>query len=161
MAEPNAVAIKLPTFWAQQRKVWFLQAEAQFHIRKITDDTTKYYHVVAALDQETSGRVLSTLSFPPTDNKYADLKQRLLTTFGLRKRERASKLLHLHPLGDRKPSELMDEMLSLFADHGFCFQAEQLFLEQLPEDIRLQLSNDDFTNPRALTTKADVLWIAK
>ena len=53
MAETNAVAIKLPTFWAQQPEVWFLQAEAQFHIRKITDDTTKYYHVVAALDQET------------------------------------------------------------------------------------------------------------
>ena len=35
----NAVAIKLPTFWAQQPKVWFLQAEAQFHIHKITDDT--------------------------------------------------------------------------------------------------------------------------
>ena len=161
MAETNAVAIKLPTFWAQQPEVWFVQAEAQFHIRKITDDTTKYYHVVAALDQETSGRILSTLSSPPTDNKYTDLKQRLLTTFGLSKRERASKLLHLHPLGDRKPSELMDEMLSLLADHGFCFLAEQLFLEQLPEDIRLQLSNDDFTNPRALATKADVLWIAK
>ena len=161
MAETNAVAIKLPTFWAQQPEVWFLQAEAQFHIRKITDDTTKYYHVVAALDQETSGRILSTLSSPPTDNKYTDLKQRLLTTFGLSKRERASKLLHLHPLGDRKPSELMDEMLSLLADHGFCFLAEQLFLEQLPEDIRLQLSNDDFTNLRALATKADVLWIAK
>ena len=85
----------------------------QFHIRKITEDATKYYHVVAALDQETSGRVLDTLSAPPADNKYTDLKQRLLTTFGLSKRERASKLLHLHPLGDRKPSELMDEMLSL------------------------------------------------
>ena len=37
MTETNAVAIKLPTFWAQQPEVWFLQAEAQFHIRKITD----------------------------------------------------------------------------------------------------------------------------
>ena len=55
----------------------------------------------------------------------------------------------------------MDKMLSLLADHGFCFLAEQLFLEQLPNDIRLQLSNDDFTHPRALSTKADVLWIAK
>ena len=55
MTETNAVAIKLPIFWAQQPEVWFLQAEAQFHIRKITDDTTKFYHAVAALDQETSG----------------------------------------------------------------------------------------------------------
>ena len=117
-------------------EVWFLQAEAQFHIPKITDDTTKYYHVVAALDQETSGRVLDTLSAPNCDNKYTELKQRLFTTFGLSKREWASKLLHLHPLGDRKPSELMDEMLSLLTDHEFCFLAEQLFLEQLPEDIR-------------------------
>ena len=75
MTETYAVAIKLPTFWAQQPEVWFLQAEAQFHICKITDDITKYYHVVAALDQETSGRVLDTLSAPPADNKYTDLKQ--------------------------------------------------------------------------------------
>ena len=161
MTETNAVAIQLSSFWAQQPEVWFLQAEAQFDIRKITDDTTKYYHVVAALDQETSGRVLDTLSAPPADNKYTDLKQRLLTTFGPSKRELASKLLHLHPLGDRKPSVLMDEMLSLLADHGFCFLAEQLFLEQLPDDIRLQLSNDDFTHPLVLASKVDVLWIAK
>ena len=161
MTETNAVGIKLPSVWAQQPEVWFLQAEAQFHILKITDNTTKYYHVVAALDQETSCRVLDTLFAPPADNKYTDLKQRLLTTFGLSKCEWASKLLHLHPLGDRKPSEVMDEMLSLLSDHGICFLAEQLFLEQLPEGIRLQLSNDDFTNPQALATKDDVLWIAK
>ena len=87
MTETNEVAIKLPTFWAQQPEVWFLQAEAQFHIHKITDDTTKYYYVVAALDQETSGRVRDTLSAQPADNKYTDLKQRLLTTFGFSKRE--------------------------------------------------------------------------
>ena len=43
----------------------------------------------------------------------------------------------------------------------FCFLAEQLFLEQLPEDIRLHLANENFTNPRILATKADTLWIAK
>ena len=74
MAETNAVVIKLPTFWAQQPEVWFLRAEAQFHIHKITDDTTKYYHVVAALDQETSSRVLDTLSAPPADNMYQYLE---------------------------------------------------------------------------------------
>ena len=35
MAETNVVAIKFPTFWAQQPEVWFLPAETQFHIRKI------------------------------------------------------------------------------------------------------------------------------
>ena len=69
MTETNAVAIKLLTFWAQQPEVCFLDAEAQLHICKITDDTTKYYHVVVALDQETSGRVLDTLSTPPADEQ--------------------------------------------------------------------------------------------
>ena len=55
----------------------------------------------------------------------------------------------------------MDEILSLLADHGFCFLAEQLFLEQLPADICLQLSTNDFTHPWALVTEADVLWKAK
>ena len=54
----------------------------------------------------------------------------------------------------------MAEMLSLLADNGYCFLVEKLFLEQLPEDICLQLSNDDFTNQKALATKPEILWIA-
>ena len=39
----NAVAIKLPTFWTAQPNIWFTQAEAQFHIKNVTQDITKYY----------------------------------------------------------------------------------------------------------------------
>ena len=157
----NAVAVKLPTFWAAQPSVWFLQAEAQFHIRKITEDTTKYYHVVAALDQTTSSRILDTLSAPPDTDKYKALKERLISTFGISVRDRAARLLHPHGLGDRKPSELMDEMLSLLEGHEFCILAQQIFLEQLPGDIRLMLANDNFAKPRALALTADGLWLAK
>ena len=161
VAETNAVAIKLPTFWTQQPDVWFLQTEAQFNIRKITDDTTKFYYLVSALDQATSCRVLDVLSSPPASGKYNALKNRLLGSFGLSKRDRACKLLHPHPLGDRKPSELMDEMLGLLDGHGFCLLAEQLFLEQLPEDLRMSLGAADFTNPRAVAVTADALWSVK
>ena len=53
MANENAVALKLPPFWISQPRVWFQQTEAQFALRKITADETKYFNVVAALDQET------------------------------------------------------------------------------------------------------------
>ena len=135
----NAVALKLPTFWTSQPRVWFLQAEAQFAIRKITADETKYYHVLAALDQDTAARLLDLIESPPSANKYQTLKERLVDTFGLSKRERASLLLHTRPLGDSKPSALMDEMLALLGDHPPCMLFEQLFLEWLPEDIRVQL----------------------
>ena len=157
----NSVALKLPTFWPEQAQVWFLQAEAQFNLRNITVDSTKFYHVIAALDQSTAGRVVDLLSNPPAEDRYKTLKDRLTATFGLGRRERASRLLHMRGLGDRKPSQLMDEMLALLDGHTSCFLFEQIFLEQLPEDIRLQLANADFSNLRAVALLADTLWLAR
>jgi len=161
MAVANAVALKLPSFWSSQPAVWFTQAEAQFHIRKITDDQTKYYYVVASLDQETANRLLDMLQSPPDADKYQALKGRLLETFGLSRRDRATKLLHISSLGDRKPSQLMDEMLCLLQDNHPCLLFEQLFLEKMPDDIRLQLANQSFDDPRAVARYADILWQAR
>lgn len=127
MTETNAVSIKLPTFWTAQPHVWFQQAEAQFTIRGITADETKYACVVAALDQDSASRLLDLLSHPPTQHKYRAIKTRLLKTFGLTRRVRANKLLHMEELGDRMPSALMDEMLSLLDGHQPCMLFEQLF----------------------------------
>jgi hypothetical protein len=157
----HAVAIKLPTFWTSQPSIWFIQAEAQFNIRKVTEDSTKYYYVVSALDQTTASRIMDVLQHPPDEGLYDNLKKRLLETFGQTRRDRASKLLHLNGLGDRKPSELMDEILSLLDGHKPCLLAEQVFLEQLPEDIRVQIADSDFSDPRKVALHADVLWLAK
>ena len=60
----NAVTLNLPPFWTSQPRVWFQRAEAQFALRHVTADDTKYYYVVAALDQETAQRLLSLLEKP-------------------------------------------------------------------------------------------------
>lgn len=90
----HAVALKLPTFWTAQPEVWFAQAEAQFCLRKIEADETRYFYVVAALDQDTATRVLDLVNHPPDNGRYQALKSRLLDTFGLSPRQRASRLLH-------------------------------------------------------------------
>ena len=154
----HAVALKLPAFWTSQPEVWFAQAEAQFNLRKIDTDETKYYYVVAALDQSTAARLIDLISNPPDKEKYSTLKTRLTNTFGLSKRERASRLLHFRPLGDNRPSSLMDEMLALLGEHKPCLLFEQLFLERLPEDIRVQLVGENLTDLRALARRADALW---
>lgn len=154
------MSIKLPTFWAAQPQVWFQQAEAQFNIRNITADQTKYAYIVAALDQDTAGRLLDLLSNPPTDDKYQAIKTRLLRTFDLSRRVRATKLLNLDDLGDRMPSALMNEMLSLLDGHQPCMLFEQLFLNRMPDSICLQLAEADFTNPRRVAEQADQLWLA-
>lgn len=161
MSTENAVSLKLPQFWSSQPNIWFAQAEAQFHLRKVTDDTTKYYYVVSALDQDTALRLSDVLAAPPPGGKYNALKARLLSTFGLDRRERAARLLRMSGLGDRKPSELMDEMLGLLDGHPPCFLFEQIFLEQLPTDIQLQLLKEDFSDPRKVAILADSLCLAK
>ena len=48
------VALKLPPFWPLDLETWIQQVEAQFHIRGIVADDTKFYHVVAVLDPPTA-----------------------------------------------------------------------------------------------------------
>ena len=90
------------------------------------------------------------LSATPGEGSYESLKQRLLRTYGLSRRDIASQLLHMPGLGDRKPSALMDNMLTLMDGHLPCLLFEQIFLEQLPEDLRLQLADRSVDDPRTL-----------
>ena len=135
MAHADAVAIKLPSFWTSSPTAWFAQTEAQFAIRGITQDDTKYYHVVAALDNETATRAIPIISSPPEINKYISLKSFLISAYDLSDEERASALFTQQGLGDFKPSERMDRMLSLLGTHKPCFLFKQIFLEQMPDYI--------------------------
>ena len=71
------------------------------------------------------------------------------------------KLLHMDSLGDCKPSLLMNETLALMDGHKLCLLFEQAFLEQMPDDIRIILADDDFKDPQQLAARVDVLWHAK
>ena len=137
-ADTNAVALKLTAFWVDHPRVWLQQAEAQFALKNITADVTKYHYVVAALDQSTALRVIDVLEDPPQDGKYDNLRRRLTDVFGLSPRQRADRLLEFgaHSLGDMRPSQLMDEMLGLLGGHKPCLLFESLFLKSMPEDVR-------------------------
>ncbi|GFR84810.1 retrovirus-related Pol polyprotein [Elysia marginata] len=96
----DRVALKLPTFWVSSPAAWFAQAEAHFALKNITQDDTKYYHVVSTLDTNTATRSLSVISSPPTTNKYQTLKFFLPSASELTDEERASALLYMRGLGD-------------------------------------------------------------
>ena len=90
------------------------------------------------------------MSTPPEDDKYETLRATLVDTFDLKEPEQASILLHFRPLGDTKPSALMDEMLALLAEPP-CFLFRQLFLERLPEDMSSQLIDANIDDCQQLT----------
>ena len=156
----NAVAVKLPTFWTTSPVAWFAQAEAQFVIRNITADDTKYYYVVAALDSSTATRVVSLLVDPPKDNKYAAIKAFLTGAYELSDTERATSLLiGLPGLGDSLPSELMDSMLALLGSYKSCFIFRHISLQQLPDYVRSSLASSSTTDYRTLAQEADKIYL--
>ena len=46
-APVNRVTMKLSSFYRTNRTVWFRQKESQFVLAGITNDTTKYHHILA------------------------------------------------------------------------------------------------------------------
>ncbi|XP_059091175.1 uncharacterized protein LOC131886789 [Tigriopus californicus] len=155
----DSVSIKLPGFWTSEPILWFVQAESQFALRNITVEDTKYHHVVAALDQSTAKRVADIFLSPSTDgSKYTILKDRLLAIFSLSSYQRAQLLQQVSPLGDRRPSELMSEMLALLGKHEPCFLFKSLFMDHLPREVRSHLIHElDDIDPRKLALLADKL----
>ena len=58
------------------------------------------------------------------------------------------------------PSALMDEMLSLLEGHQPCMLFKQLFVNQMPDPIRLWLVDGDFTDRRRVAEQADEQWLS-
>jgi hypothetical protein len=72
--------------------------------------------------------------------------------------QKMEKMMRLLPLGDRKPSVMLAEMLK------YCLAGEStttvfayLFLQRIPHEIQVVLSEDDPANMRAIADKADHL----
>ena len=111
MGDADAVTVIIPPFWTHSATTGFAQAEAQFVLRKITEDDTKYYYIDAALNSATATRAVSIFSQPSTTEKYANIKKLLVSAYELSDYERVSSVFNIDILGDLNPSELMNNML--------------------------------------------------
>ncbi|XP_078265207.1 uncharacterized protein LOC144598732 [Rhinoraja longicauda] len=159
--ELSAESVHLPLFWTHAPQAWFIHTEAQFHIKKISDESTMYYYLVSALSPDTTKRVMRFIVNPPAESKYEAMKKVLLRIFGFNKHGGAARLLHLPDLGDQLPSVLMSEMMMPAGEHTDCPMFEQAFRERLPEDVRLLLTDCSFKDPEAYAARADALIAAK
>ena len=93
-------------FWPSDPELWFTQVEAQFTVKNITLQCTKFAHVVAALSPEAATEFRDLILTPPSTNPFDVLKAILTERASLSKRRKIQQLLHAEELGDRKPSQL-------------------------------------------------------
>ena len=78
-SEAAGISIKIPPFWAEQPALWFAQVEAQFLVAGITQDATKFGHVVGKLEGRYAIEVVDIITAaPPNSGKYDKLKAELI-----------------------------------------------------------------------------------
>mgnify|MGYP001544289617 CR=1 FL=1 len=155
--EVTAVSSKLPTFWTDNVETWFAQAEAEFTLRAVTVDSTKYSLVVAALTGDVATAAEALINNPPDTHKYQAIKDFLIGAYGLTDSERAERLLHMEELGTRKPSQLMSKILHLYGKNQHNFLIRHIFIRALPYELQHALANSTEEDLRKLAKEADRL----
>jgi hypothetical protein len=130
-----------------------------FRLRNVDDEVLKYCSVVASLPHEVLRQVADLLDVNKLVQPYVQLKERLMSSHELTPVQRAEKVMQMPDLGGQKPSQLLAAMLE------WCPRGEEgspffvaAFLRRLPNELRILLGHDDFSDMKAVVQKADALW---
>lgn len=153
-----ATAVQIPPFWSEDPAAWFLSIEAQFAIKGINQDNTKYYHALSKLDVETIKNVKDIATNAPQVDSYSQLKKRLCSSYELTDEARASRILDCRSLGDMKPSQLARDLLHAMGDKDGDFLLKHVFLRAMPKEVRGPVAASK-KKLLELSQEADQVWM--
>jgi hypothetical protein len=152
---------KLPDFWPHAPGIWFARAELRFEVGGVVSERQRFAFTVDALPYEALCLVADLIESPPADQPYTVLKGRLLIAHQLTPVEKAVKLMAAPDLGDRRPSQLLADLLQL------CPPGEQStaffrgsFLKRLPSELQVHLAGTATMDLKELAQRADQLWVS-
>lgn len=157
----SAMTVRLAQFWERNPTTWFLQAEAQFQLARITSQETKFLHVVGALPQtavEEVADILAAFHNSRPAAPYDQLKAALLERTAASVRTRIQQLLSSEELGDRRPTQLLRSMTQLLGAHSHAMDdtlLRELFLQRLPSNVQMVLATAATMDLQALASLAD------
>ena len=168
----NVVATRLPDFSPPEPLTWFRRAETRFRLRGIKQQTTRADYVLEALPETVIRRIGPWLDQQPDEIPYDDLKKHLLKEICPSTSERARRLLLMRsqPMGDRKPSQLWDEICTLSRlpemddnsqQHKEVDLKKEIWLQSLPSCVRVLLHNTDEKSMVDLSTLADEILMSQ
>ena len=153
---------KLPPFWADQPRLWFIQIESIFSLSRITRDETKYSQVIANFEPSYLKFIGDILVAPPETGKYEAIKERLISSFEVSEESKLKKLFGGLILGDQKPSHFLRSMKALACGNNIGNNVlKTLFLDQLPDNVKSILATSN-VELEELALQADkILEIAR
>jgi hypothetical protein len=124
----------------------------------IADEESQFFNCLHALPETTVSLIADLVEADPLPvNPYTELHRRLLAAHQLTEIQRVEHLHNLPPLAAQKPSELLAEMLRLCPrgqENNTFFNC--LYLNKLPRELRILLSEADMADKQALGARADL-----
>ncbi len=126
--------VDLPAFWDADPVLWFRQCESTFRRAGTVSSGVKFDHVVGKLPNAVSLSCRSHLLSINFEDKdaYQRLKEHLCKNYSKSKWQQGYALMDHPGLGDRRPSQLLQDMRALLPEkeaEGVLFQC--LFLKRL------------------------------
>ena len=151
--------ITLPAFWPSNVELWFATAEHTFAANGIFGENKRFSLVLNALELKQIQSIQHVIR-SPTANPYRAIKQTLIKSYKLNENDQLDVPFNCSQLGDRKPSELLNEMRQLlnpYDAHNPQTNAvlKKLFLVKLSPEVRGILAASLETNLDSLATRAD------
>lgn len=149
-----SIASRIPDFWPENPRLWFIQVEAILAPQK-TSDANKYFMVVAKLNKEVIQQVADIVASPPENNKFETLKNRLLQIYEESETRQVQKLISEIELGDQKPSQLLRRMKELATGKIENDTLKILWQGHLPASVRAVLTVTSAKDLEELAVIAD------
>lgn len=148
------VSSRIPEFWCDQPRLWFVQCEAVLGPQKLSDEA-KFNLVVTKLGKDVLNQVSDILLKPPETKKFDALKTRLLVVYEESEIRQFQKLLSEMELGEQKPSQLLRRMKELARDKIPDDTLRLLWQGHLPSSVRAVLVVTDVKDLESLSKIAD------
>lgn len=149
-----SLSSRVPEFWTDQPRAWFIQLEATLAPQKLGDHA-KYDLTVSKLSKEVILQITDILVSPPEEGKYIALKSRLLSIFEESQNRQIQKLIGEMELGDQRPSQLLRRMRDLARNKINDDTLMVLWQNLLPTSVRGVLAVIETKDLDKLSTVAD------
>ncbi|XP_037502385.1 uncharacterized protein LOC119376712 [Rhipicephalus sanguineus] len=157
----STVSLRLPQYWECNPTVWVLQVESQFHIYRIAWQFQKFHHVVSSLPpaaaEEVSDILLSFRTNLPAA-LYNELKAALLEKTAASEWMRIQQLLSTAELGDRRPTQLLRQLMQLIGSRAHAMDdavLRELLFQRFPSNVQMVLANTSIMDLQSLAALAD------
>lgn len=144
-----------PKMESEYLEYWFLRLERWFENINVHNDHVKFNTLVGLMEHRQMTHVLNVVMNPPTVNQYKTLKEAMLHTLADSQQIRFQKLINAGELGDQKPSFRLNELRRLAGGEMNDALMKQIWLNQLPSEIRAVLAVCHDQDLNVLARKAD------